>query len=186
MMRVKARSTAESGELHEGGKLPSKGIILAVDDVPESLVMLTDTLAAEGYDVRPADSGELALASLEATKPDLILLDIRMSGMDGFEVCRRLKARSESRDIPLMFISGISEISERVEGLKLRCGRFRLQTFPERRTAGTHQHSLGIEQPTSQAGTNGGRTNGRFECRKRAIVPGTCGTTACRAGAARK
>ena len=100
-------------------KLSSKGVILAVDDVPDSLMVLTETLTAQGYDVRPADSGELALASVVAAKPELILLDIRMSGMDGFEVCRRLKARKESRDIPLMFISGITEINERVEGLKL-------------------------------------------------------------------
>jgi PAS domain S-box-containing protein len=99
--------------------MTSKGIILAVDDAPESLMMLTQTLAAEGYDVRPADSGELALTSIAATKPELILLDIRMSGMDGLEVCRRLKARSESRGIPVMFISGITETSERVEALKL-------------------------------------------------------------------
>ncbi len=82
-------------------------------------MVLTETLVAQGYDVRPADSGELALASVVATKPELILLDIRMSGMNGLEVCRRLKARKESRDIPLMFLSGITEINERVEGLKL-------------------------------------------------------------------
>ena len=82
-------------------------------------MVLTEILVEQGYDVRPADSGELALASVVATKPELILLDIRMSGIDGLEVCRRLKARKESRDIPLMFISGITEVNERVEGLKL-------------------------------------------------------------------
>src|SRR5262245_59500675 len=104
-MRRNAQSSVGHGELREDGKSRGKGTILAVDDVPESLVMLTDTLTAQGYDVRPADSGELALASIEATRPDLILLDIRMPGMNGFEVCRRLKGRTESRDIPLMFIS---------------------------------------------------------------------------------
>jgi DNA-binding response OmpR family regulator len=82
-------------------------------------MILTNILVDEGYDVRPADSGELALASIEAKKPELILLDIRMPGMDGFEVCRRLKARSDTRDIPVMFLSGITETKERVEGLKL-------------------------------------------------------------------
>ena len=96
-----------------------KGTILAVDDVPESLMTLTDTLTAEGYVVRPADSGELALASVAAAKPELILLDIRMSGMDGFEVCRRLKASPDTYNIPLMFISALTDTAERVEGLKL-------------------------------------------------------------------
>jgi PAS domain S-box-containing protein len=81
--------------------------------------MLTGILAAEGYDVRPADSGKLALASVESTKPDLILLDIRMPGMDGFEVCRRLKERIDSREIPLVFISSLTDVSERVQGLEL-------------------------------------------------------------------
>src|SRR4051812_20100338 len=82
-------------------------------------MMLTDTLTAEGYDVHPADSGELALASVTASRPELILLDVRMPGMDGFEVCRRLKAATESRDIPLIFISALTETLERVEGLNL-------------------------------------------------------------------
>lgn len=109
--------------------MKSKGVILAVDDAPESLMVLTETLVAHGYDVRPADSGELALASVEAAKPELILLDIRMSGMDGLEVCRRLKARKESRNIPLMFISGVTEIRERVEGLKLGAVDFVTKPF---------------------------------------------------------
>jgi two-component system, cell cycle sensor histidine kinase and response regulator CckA len=81
--------------------------------------MLTAILEAEGYDVRPADSGKLALASIESTKPDLILLDIRMPGMDGFEVCRRLKERIDGREIPVLFISSLSDLSDRVQGLEL-------------------------------------------------------------------
>jgi PAS domain S-box-containing protein len=99
--------------------LTRKGIILVVDDTPESLLMLVNILNAEGYQVRPADSGELALASVAAAKPELILLDIRMPGMDGFEVCRRLKAVKETRDIPVMFLSAVPDSEERVEGLKL-------------------------------------------------------------------
>ena len=76
--------------------MTSKGIILAVDDAPGSLWLLTEILTAEGYDVRPADNGELALAAVTASKPELILLDIRMAGMDGFEVCRRLKEKSDT------------------------------------------------------------------------------------------
>ena len=93
--------------------------ILVVDDEPESLALLTGILAAEGYQVRSADSGKLALASVAAWLPQLVLLDIRMPGIDGFAVCRRLKSCEETRDIPLMFISAASEMEERVEGLAL-------------------------------------------------------------------
>ncbi|MGA8595966.1 MAG: response regulator [Bryobacteraceae bacterium] len=93
--------------------------ILVVDDELDSLQLLTNILRAEGYHVRPADSGELALQSVREKAPDLILLDMRMPGVDGFEVCRRLKARTETRDIPLMFISASHNAEERIQGLKL-------------------------------------------------------------------
>ena len=97
----------------------AKGDILVVDDTVESLQTLTRILTAEGYHARPADSGELALASVAASLPDLILLDIRMPGMDGFEVCRRLKEDFRSRHIPVMFASALTEVEERIEGLRL-------------------------------------------------------------------
>jgi len=93
--------------------------ILVVDDQADSLSLLTNVLAAEGFQVRSADSGQLALASVAAWLPQLILLDIRMRDIDGFEICRRLKASEETRDIPLMFISAASELEERVQGLAL-------------------------------------------------------------------
>jgi DNA-binding response OmpR family regulator len=96
-----------------------KNTILVVDDEPVSLRLLMDILAEEDYQVRPADSGELALASVAAEPPDLILLDVRMKGMNGFEVCRRIKACEEFRQIPVIFISAATEVEERVEGLAL-------------------------------------------------------------------
>ncbi|MDD5301231.1 MAG: PAS domain S-box protein [Gallionella sp.] len=97
----------------------NQGAILVVDDTLASLKLLTDILAAEGYQVHPADSGELALASVEASLPELILLDIRMPGMDGFEVLRRLKAQERSRDIPVILLTAFADIEYRVEGFKL-------------------------------------------------------------------
>lgn len=95
------------------------GNILVVDDTHANLKLLAGILVEEGYQVRPADSGEIALASVAANPPELILLDICMPGMDGFEVLRRLKAREESRDIPVIFLSTLAEEERRVEGLKL-------------------------------------------------------------------
>jgi len=96
-----------------------RGIILVVDDTAESLRVLTEILQPEGYTVRPANSGRLALASIAAQPPDLILLDIRMPGMDGFEVCRRLKGEEATRNIPIIFQSAASELADRLEGLRL-------------------------------------------------------------------
>jgi two-component system, cell cycle sensor histidine kinase and response regulator CckA len=96
-----------------------KETILAVDDEPGLRELLIAILTEEGYDARAAGSGEAALQSAEAFPPDLILLDVRMPGMDGLEVCRRLKAREQSRKIPLMFLSATAEEEKRVEGLAL-------------------------------------------------------------------
>src|SRR5262249_50006026 len=91
--------------------------ILVVDDEADSLSLLTGVLAAEGYHVRSADSGKLALVSVAAWLPKLILLDIRMPGLDGIEVCRRLKAADQSKCIPVIFITAANEVDVRVKGL---------------------------------------------------------------------
>ena len=91
--------------------------ILVVDDEADSLLVLASILAAEGYQVRTADSGSLALKSVAAWLPELILLDIRMPGMDGFEVCQRLKTADQSRHVPVIFITAAGEVDERVKGL---------------------------------------------------------------------
>jgi PAS domain S-box-containing protein len=115
--------------------------ILIVDDDRESLALLTSLLGAEGYDVRPAENGQLALASAAGQPPHLILLDIRMPGMDGFEVCRRLKACEDTRDIPLMFITSAREVEERVEGLRLGAVDFINRFFrPEELLARVRTH----------------------------------------------
>ena len=93
--------------------------ILVVDDEPRWLEPLSRVLMAAGYVVRQAGSGEAALAAVSAGLPDLILLDIRMPGMDGFEVIRRLKEQEGSREIPVLLLSAFAEVDERIEGLKL-------------------------------------------------------------------
>lgn len=106
-----------------------KGEILVVDDDPETLALLTSTLREGGHRVRPADSGQLALASVEASPPELILLDMRMPGMDGLEFCRWLKARKESHEIPVVFISGSTDADTRVEALELGAVDFLTKPF---------------------------------------------------------
>jgi two-component system sensor histidine kinase/response regulator len=89
-------------------------IILIVDDTPANLSVLVDTLSEAGYQLMVAEDGEDALAQTTHTKPDLILLDVMMPGLDGFETCDRLKASAATRDIPVIFMTALNETAEKV------------------------------------------------------------------------
>lgn len=93
--------------------------ILAVDDTPASLRLLTDLLAAEGYLVRSAINGELALHAAITQPPKLVLLDVNMPGMDGFEVCRQLKEAPELHDVPVIFVSALSDMPDKLKGFEI-------------------------------------------------------------------
>jgi putative two-component system response regulator len=93
--------------------------ILAVDDTPASLRLITDILNSEGYHVRSAISGELALRAATALPPQLILLDVNMPVMNGFEVCRRLKQSPLLQNIPVIFISALSEMQDKLKGFEM-------------------------------------------------------------------
>lgn len=96
-----------------------KAKILAVDDTPASLKLLTDLLKLEGYRVHSAINGETALKLATTHPPDIVLLDIRMPVMDGYEVCRRLKANPATQNIPIIFVSAASETEDKVHGFEL-------------------------------------------------------------------
>jgi sigma-B regulation protein RsbU (phosphoserine phosphatase) len=91
-----------------------KADILIVDDTPANLRLLSQMLAEQGYQVRPVPDGPLALAATQAEPPDLILLDIRMPEMNGYEVCEHLKADAQTRDIPIIFISALDATQDKV------------------------------------------------------------------------
>lgn len=88
--------------------------ILVVDDTPENLYVLSDMLKAEKYEVRPVPSGALAIAAAKNNPPDLVLLDITMPEMNGYEVCKILKADEKLKEIPVIFISALSETLDKV------------------------------------------------------------------------
>ena len=96
------------------------GDILVVDDNKSDLKLLSSILREAGYKVRPASDGELALRSVRARPPGLILLDIEMPGLDGYEVCRRLKDAKDTRDVPLIFISARTSPLDKVKAFD--CG----------------------------------------------------------------
>lgn len=92
--------------------------ILVVDDSPAGLKLLTEILTNHGYQVRPASSGTLALRSVAIETPDLILLDVKMPEMDGYELCRCLKSDEKSRYIPVIFISALDEVPDKIKGFE--------------------------------------------------------------------
>ena len=96
-------------------KKNKEGSILIVDDTPENLTVLRQILTEKGFRVRPAISGEIALKTVQTDIPDLILLDIVMPNMDGYEVCRKLKAEKQTRNIPIIFISALNELEDKVK-----------------------------------------------------------------------
>ena len=95
-------------------KIPN---ILIVDDIPANLKVLCDILKGDGYKVRPVPNGTLALQAAEKENPDLILLDIMMPDMDGYEVCRRLKESKSLSSIPVIFISALNDTNDIVKAL---------------------------------------------------------------------
>lgn len=103
-------------------------LVLIVDDVPDNLALLHETLEEWGYTVLVALDGAQALRSAEAGQPDVILLDAVMPGMDGFEVARRLKAQPATQDIPILFMTGLTE-TEHLEAA-LACGACDYVTKP--------------------------------------------------------
>ncbi len=92
--------------------------ILLVDDVPANLAVLTSALEPQGYEIFAAPSGASALQVAAKAKPDLILLDIMMPGLDGLETCRQLKRNDATRDIPVIFITARNETENIVEGFR--------------------------------------------------------------------
>lgn len=93
--------------------------ILIVDDEDDNLEILGDLLTFDGYTVQIAKDGETALKRVQESRPDLILLDILMPGIDGFEVCTRLKADELTKDIPVIFVSSMTDIDSKVKGFKV-------------------------------------------------------------------
>jgi len=98
---------------------PSKSEILVVDDTPSNLRLLMTMLTQNDYDVRCVLNGEMAIEEINLSCPDLILLDIQMPGMDGFEVCKKLKGMSQTKDIPIIFLSALDEPAHKVQGFEV-------------------------------------------------------------------
>ncbi|GAK60717.1 response regulator receiver sensor signal transduction histidine kinase [Candidatus Vecturithrix granuli] len=96
----------------------AKGTVLIVDDNPTHLIVLSDYLTADGFDILCAQDGESAIQRAEQEHPDIILLDILMPGLDGFEICRLLKDQSVTREIPVIFMTALTEMNDKLNAFK--------------------------------------------------------------------
>jgi len=99
------------------GSRANRDVVLVVDDSPDTLSFLTEAIERSGATVLVAVGGDLALALVDEITPDVILLDAVMPGLDGFETCRRLKAKPQLAHVPVIFMTGLSETEHIVKGL---------------------------------------------------------------------
>lgn len=108
------------------------GIILIVDDNTANLAVLSNSLKSAGFKVRVAVDGESAIDQVEYSPPDLILLDVTMPGIDGFETCTRLKANLETQEIPVIFMTALSELPDKVKGFSVGAVDYITKPFQEK------------------------------------------------------
>lgn len=103
---------------------PRQGFVLVVDDEEQNRSLLRDPLEARGYEIAEAENGLQALENIAARPPDVILLDVMMPQMDGFEVCRRLKTDSKTAHIPILMVTALSDRKERLMGIAVGANDF--------------------------------------------------------------
>lgn len=144
-----------------------KGNILIVDDQPDNLNLLIGLLSEQGYIVRPALSGKLALRSIQSTLPDLILLDIMMPEMDGYEVCTQLKASERTQDIPIIFISALNEVFDTVKAFSLGGADYITKPFQPQEVLVRIENQLRIRRLSEQLLEQNAKLAEEIEERKR-------------------
>ncbi len=126
--------------------LAEKGDILIVDDRPENLQLLFDALSQQGYELRRVLSGQQALQVAQFDPPDLILLDIRMPEMDGYEVCRRLKDQPKTQDIPVIFLSALDESLDKVKAFDVGGADYVTKPFQIAEVLARVKHQIRLQQ----------------------------------------
>jgi two-component system, sensor histidine kinase and response regulator len=128
------------------GKRAYKGEVLVVDDTVPNLKLLVDLLSAHGYKVRAAPNGVLALQAVEVNIPDLILLDIMMPDLNGYEVCKQIKSKEETRHIPIIFISALYETFDKVRGFAVGGSDYITKPFQEAEVLARIDHQIKLQK----------------------------------------
>ena len=130
-----------------------KPLILMVDDVPKNLQVLGNILGANEYLITPAMSGEQALARVEQLMPDLILLDVMMPGIDGFETCRQIKANPKTQDIPVIFLTAKTETVDVVKGFNVGAVDYVTKPFQAEELLTRVETQISLKQKTTELKT---------------------------------
>jgi len=126
--------------------MKAKPVILVVDDQPQNNELLEAYLAPQGYEIIKATNGEEALAKLAANEIDLILLDVMMPGMDGFEVTRRIRRDEKNRLMPVIIVTALQETEDRINGIKAGCDDYITKPFDKRELLARVQSLLKIKE----------------------------------------
>ncbi|MGD1908533.1 MAG: response regulator [Leptolyngbyaceae cyanobacterium] len=128
----------------------SRGEILIVDDTPDNLRLLSAILRNQGFEVRKALNGKRAIASIQAVPPDLVLLDIRMPEMNGYEVCEYLKADAATEDIPVIFISALDDTLDKINAFAVGGVDYITKPFQEAEVLARIENQLRLRQLQQQ------------------------------------
>jgi signal transduction histidine kinase len=128
--------------------MSSPELILVVDDTPANLEVICETLSDAGYFVATAINGERALKRVQAYPPDLILLDVQMPGIDGFETCKRLKAEPKTASIPIIFMTALSDAQSKEKGFVLGAVDYITKPFQEQEVLARVKTHLQLRQLT--------------------------------------
>ena len=128
--------------------MSSPELILVVDDTPANLEVVCETLSDSGYEVATAIDGDRALKRVQAYPPDLILLDVQMAGIDGFETCKRLKAEPKTASIPIIFMTALSDAQSKEKGFVLGAVDYITKPFQEKEMLARVKTHLQLRQLT--------------------------------------
>lgn len=129
---------------------PEKGSILIVDDTPDNLRVLSATLGDRDYDVQCAINGKLALMAVANQPPDLVLLDIKMPEMDGYQVCEALKSQQKTAEIPVIFLSALDDVIDKVKAFAVGGVDYITKPFQVEEVLARVEHQLTIRRLQKQ------------------------------------
>ena len=146
----------------------TRASILIVDDQPDNLRTLAAILSTEGYKVRKAVSGEMAVQTACSQPPDLILLDIKMPQMDGYSVCSNLKAQEATREIPVIFLSALGDTADKVKAFALGGADYITKPFQAEEVVARVKHQLRLQKLSKQLIEKNTRLQQEIEERKQA------------------
>lgn len=127
-----------------------KADILVVDDIPDNVRVLSTMLLKQGYHVRKAISGQMALMAVRTTTPDLILLDINMPDMSGYEVCKELRSDRRTAQIPVIFLSALDDVLDKVKAFQVGGTDYVTKPFQSEEVLARIQHQLTIQELQAQ------------------------------------